>query len=83
MKRKVIAVTGGIGSGKSTVINILRRAGYATIDCDELAREVAEYPEVAENVRNLLGDGYVIECLPTKSCLHAITSCFSIIRFGC
>ncbi len=61
MTSKVIAVTGGIGSGKSTVINILRRAGYATIDCDELAREVAEYPEVAENVRNLLGDGYVTD----------------------
>lgn len=59
MKRKVIAVTGGIGSGKSAVISILQSAGYNTLDCDELAREVSLRPEVAEEVRRLLGDGYV------------------------
>ncbi len=61
MKRKVVAVTGGIGSGKSSVMDILRHAGYATVDCDKLAREVAEYPEVVEEVRNLLGGGYVTD----------------------
>lgn len=59
MKRKVIAVTGGIGSGKSAVISILQNAGYNTLDCDELARGVSLRPEVAEEVRSLLGDGYV------------------------
>ena len=59
MTNKVIAITGGIGSGKSTVIEILRELGYSTLDCDRLAREVSEQPEVAEEVRALLGGEYV------------------------
>ena len=30
-----IAVIGGIGSGKSTVLAMLRNAGETVIDCDE------------------------------------------------
>ena len=38
MKR--IALAGGIGAGKSTVLTHLRSRGFATIDADEVAREV-------------------------------------------
>lgn len=34
--KKVIAITGGIGSGKSTVMNILRNNNKICISCDEL-----------------------------------------------
>ena len=37
---KVIGITGGIASGKSTVSRYLLRAGYPVIDSDQLAREV-------------------------------------------
>lgn len=37
---KLIGLTGGIASGKSTVATILRRLGAAVVDADELAREV-------------------------------------------
>lgn len=55
MKRKVIAVTGAIGSGKSTVASILRARGYQTIDCDVLARQVANDTQVLCQVESLLG----------------------------
>jgi dephospho-CoA kinase len=38
----VIAVTGGIGSGKSTVASLLARHGAAVIDLDEIARQIAD-----------------------------------------
>lgn len=34
---KIIAITGGIGSGKSVVSQILRRMGYEVYDCDSRA----------------------------------------------
>ena len=55
MKRKVIAVTGGIGSGKSEVCGILRSEGFTTVDCDELARQIADEPQVIAAVEQLLG----------------------------
>ena len=55
MKRKVVAITGKIGSGKSAVACILRDIGYKTIDCDDLAKQVADNPEVVEQVKQLLG----------------------------
>ena len=39
---KVIGLTGNIGCGKSTVAGMLRGRGVATIDADEVAREVRE-----------------------------------------
>lgn len=37
-----IGITGGIGSGKSTVTDHLTDKGYEVIDCDKLARQVVE-----------------------------------------
>jgi dephospho-CoA kinase len=39
---KLVGLTGGIASGKSTVAAILRRLGAAIINADELARAVVE-----------------------------------------
>lgn len=39
---KVIGLTGGIGSGKSTVSNYLKSLNYNIIDCDIIARQVVE-----------------------------------------
>jgi dephospho-CoA kinase len=39
---KLVGLTGGIASGKSTVAAILRRLGAEIVNADELAREVVE-----------------------------------------
>jgi dephospho-CoA kinase len=39
---KVIGLTGGIATGKSTVASMLRRLGAKIIDADELAREIVK-----------------------------------------
>ena len=59
MKRKVVALTGSIGSGKSEVVRVLRSLGYLTVSCDELAKQVATRPEVVDQVAALLGSEYV------------------------
>jgi len=40
--RKIIGLTGGIASGKSTVSNILKFMGFNVIDADVISREVVE-----------------------------------------
>ena len=39
---KKIGLTGGIGSGKSTVAKLLADAGFAIVDADKIAREIME-----------------------------------------
>ncbi|HYQ18703.1 MAG TPA: dephospho-CoA kinase, partial [Polyangiaceae bacterium] len=40
MALRVFGITGGIGSGKSSVAALLRARGVPVVDADELAREV-------------------------------------------
>lgn len=39
---KKIGLTGGIGSGKSTVAKLLAEAGFKVVDADQIAREIME-----------------------------------------
>ncbi len=39
---KVIGITGGIGSGKSTATKYLVEKGYTVLDADKIAREIVE-----------------------------------------
>ena len=39
---KIIGLTGGIASGKSTVSRLLAEHGYAVIDADRIAWQLAE-----------------------------------------
>ena len=53
----IIGITGGIGSGKSTIANELARRGYAVYDCDrEAKRIIAEDEEMKQAVVALLGE---------------------------
>ena len=36
---RIIGITGGIASGKSTVTEFLRRQGYQVIDADQVVHE--------------------------------------------
>ena len=54
-----IGLTGGIGSGKSTVSLMLKTAGFEIIDADIIARDVLKkYPEILEKVKIEFGAGF-------------------------
>ncbi|MBO4250367.1 MAG: dephospho-CoA kinase [Paludibacteraceae bacterium] len=53
----IIGITGGIGSGKSTVARVLAKRGYTVYDCDrEAKRIIAENPKVQQKIIALLGE---------------------------
>lgn len=54
--KPIIGVTGGIGSGKSSVARILQSLGAAVIDADELVRDQYRQPEVVAQLRAWWGD---------------------------
>ena len=55
-----IGLTGGIGSGKSTVSNMLREKGIKIIDADNTARGVIErYPVIMDRIKSVFGKEYV------------------------
>ena len=54
-----IGLTGGIGSGKSTVSFMLKEVGFEIIDADIIARDVlTKYPEILEKVKIQFGSGF-------------------------
>ena len=53
---KKIAITGGIGSGKSLVLNCLKELGYPTYSCDEIYKEIRNSKAYLESIENLFPD---------------------------
>ena len=54
----LIGLTGGIASGKSTVVQYLRQAGFSVIDADKLGHKVLEpgnpgYKKVVEKLKEM------------------------------
>ena len=47
----ILGLTGGIGTGKSTVANMLKKRGIPVVDTDLISREVIEYPEIIEKIK--------------------------------
>ena len=55
-----IGLTGGIGSGKSTVSDILREHDISIVDADIIAREVIEkYPVIIEKIKCIFGERFI------------------------
>lgn len=51
-----IGITGGIGSGKSYVCNLLQQQGYAVYDCDSAAKRLINTsPEIRQGLTDLIG----------------------------
>ncbi len=57
-----IGLTGGIGSGKSTISKYIVQLGFPVIDADIISREVLElYPEILEKIRQQFGKEFFHE----------------------
>lgn len=64
---KVIGLTGGIASGKSTVSSYLIAKGYQVIDADKIAREVVEKDSIGlKKIVNIFGQSI----LDKNGCLN-------------
>lgn len=52
---KVVGLTGGIGSGKTTIANYLASKGIPVYIADDAGRKVMQYPEVLEAIEEKFG----------------------------
>ena len=48
--RRRIAITGGIGSGKSSVLQYIQTLGYPVFSCDETYKQVIQSPEYIQKI---------------------------------
>lgn len=55
MKPKIIGLTGGIGSGKSTIANYLVSLGYPVYIADDAGRKVMQEQEVLDAIKEKFG----------------------------
>lgn len=55
-----IGITGGIGSGKSTVCKIFETLGIPVFYADDVAKEMYYRPDIAAQVKQLFGEGIYI-----------------------
>ena len=54
-----VAITGGIGAGKSEALRAFARHGAATVSSDEIVHHLLRHPEVREAVVQRMGNGIV------------------------
>ena len=65
-ENKLIALTGGIGSGKSTALKILSDAGYQTLSSDVIVGELYEDKQIRRQLKDIFptavhGDEYLLD----------------------
>ena len=51
---KGIAITGPIGSGKSTILNYFKENGFTTYSCDEMVHKLYEKPKISRKISQIL-----------------------------
>ena len=61
-----IAVIGGVGSGKSTVLAMLKEHGETVVDCDALYREVKKNPLYKKDLEREYGDVFTDGAIDNK-----------------
>ncbi len=65
--KKIKVITGGIGTGKSYVCEMLRRKGVDVYDCDFHAKRLmGENEDVIDGLKKLIGDNAYIGNKPNK-----------------
>lgn len=57
LTKKIIGITGGIGSGKSTVAKFIEERGFPVYNSDFWAKEIVNFDEnLKSKIKNLLGE---------------------------
>ncbi|XP_039496029.1 dephospho-CoA kinase [Drosophila santomea] len=66
----IVAITGGIATGKSTISKVFERQGIQVIDADKIAREIVEPGQPCwRKIREVFGDEVL---LPSKEINRAV-----------
>lgn len=58
---KIVGVTGGIGSGKTTIINYIKSKGYAVYIADDAGKKVMQKPEIIQQINELFHNEVLLE----------------------
>jgi len=53
---KIIGVTGGIGSGKTTIINYIKSKGFAVYIADDVGKKVMQKSEIIKQINELFNN---------------------------
>lgn len=67
-----VLIQGGIASGKSTIARLLEARGARRIDCDRVAHEILDSPEVQAQVRERFGEHLVVGGQVDRKALGAL-----------
>ena len=51
--RVLVAITGGIGSGKTTVSKLIEEIGFKVFSCDEIYKDIAKTPEYLNSLKTI------------------------------
>ncbi len=73
-----IAVTGGIGSGKSTVTALLKEKGYAVFDCDSSAKRALKNRKVIKEIKKCFPyavKGFLFPKVNKKTLAESVFAC--------
>lgn len=57
----LIGITGVIGSGKTTVSNLLKKQGFVVVDLDDIAKSVLQRIDTREDIRKSFGEGVFLD----------------------
>lgn len=72
MEKRKIAITGGIGSGKSYVCKLLAKRGIEVYDCDANAKRLMiESEDIREKLQQLIGEQAYIDGQLNKAVIAA------------
>jgi dephospho-CoA kinase len=59
VRKKIIGILGGIGSGKSTVAGLFSKLGCGVIDADKIAHQMLKKTLIKKELQKLFGSGII------------------------
>ncbi|MBX9808192.1 MAG: dephospho-CoA kinase [Flavobacteriaceae bacterium] len=69
---KIIGLTGGIGSGKTTIANHFLAAGIPIYIADDEARKIMQLPDIIEEIKKIFGSSIFENAILNREKLAAI-----------